>query len=108
VPPETGPGTPCPLPFVSQARLEWAVNELAGAFQGAMRAYLSPKPRRPLEAAEREAADQLQTGKARDPATLELVAYYGLLREIVPDKARAERDHWAGARLAVWRAVHLS
>lgn len=86
--------------------MQWAVNELAGAFQAAMRAYLSPKPWRPLEAAERAAAGALEASKANDPAALELVAYYGLLRELVPDQARAERDHWAGARLAVWRAVH--
>ena len=97
----------CPLPFVSQGRLNRAHDSICNAYVVALRAYMHPRSQAPLVAACKAAEDALarRPGKPKGLTALEVVCWYALLREKVPTVEEAEQNREAGARLAVWQAV---
>jgi hypothetical protein len=112
VPPETGNGVECPLPFLTQARLNQAKDALAWAYKEALAAYegADGRPDQRLFAPRQEALEALNPGPhgRNDRTALEVVAYYGLLRSHVPTEAEARASADAAAKLAVWGAAQVA
>jgi len=103
----SAPCIPCPLPFVSQARLDRAHADIQGAYDAALKAFQRADRRWQLRAAQQAALDALdrQHGKPPGLTNLEVVAFYALLQEKIPALQEAEQGAEAGAHLAVWDAV---
>jgi hypothetical protein len=113
IPDASRPGRGCPLPsaLLSDARIRAALDSLDAAYKDALEAYREAAPGPPaVLAAVRAADDKLFNGQPlrKGLTHLEVVAFYGLFAEgeNPPAQKEAEQDAVAGAKFAVWGAVH--
>jgi hypothetical protein len=98
------PPIECPLPYVSQARLDQAHGSIAAAYEALRNTQLRGGSWRAMQ---QVALDALVVGllARRGFTELEVVAYYALLREKIPTQTEADKDPEAAVKLAVWQAV---
>ncbi len=98
------PPITCPLPFVSQSRLDAAHGSIENAY-GAARAV--QRTGGTAQQVRQAALDDLglPAHGRRGYTDLEVVAFYALLREKIPTQAEAAKDPELAVKLAVWQAV---